>query len=140
MDWHFTRYFRHHFYFQLKMKTKLKYESYALISILIAVLGQLAMKWGMSSFSGIVTYDWTVLKHVLMNEYVIIGFICYVASMFVWLQALKGLPLSYAFPLQSIGTVIIFLFSWFLLKEDISPTRWTGFAIILIGLYFLTRK
>ena len=119
---------------------KLKHEIYALISIIIAVLGQVAMKWGMADFANIDSFSYNILTKVLLDGYVLIGFICYITAMFLWLKALKGLPLSYAFPLQSIGTVMIFLFSWLLLKEDISLTRWIGFFFLMTGLIFLTKK
>lgn len=122
------------------MTDKRKYELFALISIVIAVAGQLCMKWGMSGYCVIQVFDLNVIFSILTNAFVLIGFICFVVAMFIWLYALKGLPLSYAFPLQSISIVLIFIFSWLLLHENISVMRWVGFCFIFIGIIFLTGK
>lgn len=122
------------------MKERLKYEMLAIISIVIAVAGQLAMKWGMSNFSNTPIDNFYTILSILINPLVIAGFLCYIAAMFLWLFALKGLPLSYAYPLQSLSIVLIFLFSWLLLRENITTARWIGFGIILAGIGFLTSK
>ncbi len=122
------------------MKSIIKYEIVAVISIVIAVFGQLSMKWGLSQFSGTSPLDLNLISSNFLNLYVILGLLCYAIAMFIWLYALKGLPLSYAYPIQSIGIVLIFLFSWLWLKESISIARWTGLIIVLTGIYFLTSK
>jgi|GEM_PF-1153857 len=117
-----------------------KYDFIAIASIIIAVTGQLCMKWGLAGFADASLTNIGTIVAILFNLYVLIGFSCYILAGLLWLFALKGLPLSYAFPLQSIGLILIFLFSWVLLKEDISLSRWIGFAIMVSGIALLTSK
>jgi undecaprenyl phosphate-alpha-L-ara4N flippase subunit ArnE len=50
-----------------------------------------------------------------------------------WTLALQRLPVSMAFPLQSLGLVAIAVISRVFLRETISSRRWLAISMILAG-------
>ncbi|BFU96115.1 MAG: hypothetical protein NTNFB02_28370 [Nitrospira sp.] len=60
-----------------------------------------------------------------------------IAGFVSWLYVLRWVPLSIAFPLASVVHVLIPLGSWFFLGETMSPLRWCGIALIVIGIWYL---
>ena len=50
-----------------------------------------------------------------------------------WTLALQRLPVSMAFPLQSLGLVAIAIISRIFLRENISSRRWLAIGLILAG-------
>jgi drug/metabolite transporter (DMT)-like permease len=52
---------------------------------------------------------------------------------------LKHIPLSVAFPLSNVVHVLVPLSCWMFLGEQISPRRWCGIAILIIGLAIVAK-
>ena len=113
------------------------------ISIGLAVSGQLFMKLGMSNYQ---MGEMTLLNAVPMflkiifRPLVFTGFVFFLASSFFWLLALSKVPLSFAYPLVSISYVLILFFSGILFKEQVGPLRWLGAAVIIFGVYLISRS
>jgi drug/metabolite transporter (DMT)-like permease len=59
-----------------------------------------------------------------------------VSSLF-WLFILSKLPLSLAYPLVSMGYVLVVFFSWLLLREQVGIGRMVGVAVICCGVALL---
>jgi multidrug transporter EmrE-like cation transporter len=57
----------------------------------------------------------------------------YLLSFACWLYVLRRMPLSIAYGLISIVQVLVPLGAWFFLGETISPHRWLGIGLVLIG-------
>ena len=57
-----------------------------------------------------------------------------VLSFFAWMAAVRVLPLGIAFPLTNSVQVLVPLSCWWFLGEAISPGRWCGIALVIIGL------
>jgi undecaprenyl phosphate-alpha-L-ara4N flippase subunit ArnE len=60
-------------------------------------------------------------------------------SLLSWLYVLRYIPLSIAFPLSRVVDILVPLSGWFILGEHISPRRWCGIAMVVVGL-MLTAK
>jgi drug/metabolite transporter (DMT)-like permease len=54
-----------------------------------------------------------------------------------WTLALKYLDVSLAFPLSSLSLIMVVFLSRLWLKEKISPRRWIGVSLILLGTVFV---
>ncbi len=114
-----------------------------LISISIAVGGQILLKLGMNkigpvslnSFGGIGSLFINIFKSPL----VLIGLFCYGISAFLWLIVISAVDLSFAYPFIGLTYVLILFVSKFILKEDVNPIRWAGAAIITIGVIVISR-
>jgi len=61
------------------------------------------------------------------------GILSYIASMVSWLYVLRTVPLSIAFPLINVVHVLVPLGASIVLHEHVSPRRWTGITLILMG-------
>ena len=114
-----------------------------LVSIALAVSGQLFMKVGMSNYQmGEITLLNFIPQflRIMFRPLVFIGFVFFLISSFFWLLALSKVPLSFAYPMVSISYVLILFFSWLIFRENVGPIRWLGAAIIIFGVYLISRS
>ena len=115
-------------------------------SIVLSSSAQLFMKAGMvllskasigSSWMEVITGD-----SVEAATWVVSGLLCYAFSLFFWMYAISRLELSFAYPMLSLSYVLVYLVAsyWPLLGEQISPIRGAGIAIIIYGVYLISRS
>ena len=62
-----------------------------------------------------------------------------VVDLIIWLYILRYIPLSIAFPLSRVVDVLVPISCWLILKEAISPLRWGGIALVIVGLVIVAR-
>ena len=67
------------------------------------------------------------------------GFILYGLSAVCWLWVLSRAQLSFAYPLLSLSFPIVVALSAVYFTEIISPMRWIGVGVIVIGVSLLAR-
>jgi drug/metabolite transporter (DMT)-like permease len=112
------------------------------ISVLMVDFGQLLLKNGLNQIGsfdfGIGLLNLAFL--IISNPYVIFGLILLVGSSVTWLLALSKTELSYAYPILSLGYVVVTVLSFMYLGETISPLRWIGLAVIVGGVYLLSKS
>jgi multidrug transporter EmrE-like cation transporter len=68
------------------------------------------------------------------------GMICYGASLCVWLAALAKAPVSTAYPMLSLGYVVVAVVSVGWLGESLTPVKMAGIALICLGVVLVTRS
>ena len=68
------------------------------------------------------------------------GMICYGASLCVWVAALSKAPVSTAYPMLSLGYVVVAIASVAWLGESMTPVKVVGIALICLGVVLLTRS
>lgn len=73
----------------------------------------------------------------MLNGWVILGVVMYIASLSLWLAALPKLPLHVAYGLSSCVHLLVPLASWLLLHELIPVGRMLGMLFILGGIVLL---
>ncbi|MBC2425350.1 SMR family transporter, partial [Clostridium beijerinckii] len=66
--------------------------------------------------------------------------ISYGLSFLLWIKVLSKVELSYAYPMVSLGYVLVMLFSYFIFKENITPLRILGIAFIILGVILVARS
>ncbi len=112
------------------------------VSIGLAVAGQLVMKSGMRSvvaksgdlqLKDIAHPVSMVLRIARDGPLAIVGIILYAISAVFWLIVLSRVDLSVAYPLVAVGYVIVVLYSWLVFKEDVRWFSWIGLLLIVIG-------
>jgi drug/metabolite transporter (DMT)-like permease len=116
---------------------------YILISVLGGAVGQILLKSGMNNIGEITLSLNTIFKvifRMLTNPYVFVGLFIYVFSVIFWLAALSRVDLSYAYPFASMSYVIMFLASWLLLHENITPMRIIGTLVVGLGVFLISRS
>jgi multidrug transporter EmrE-like cation transporter len=115
------------------------------ISVLIAILGQVCMKYGISRAGlvarlGEISSVYAYFASAFTNPFVLAGFFLYGLSSLFWLIVLGRIDLSYAYPLVSMGYVFAVFFSWALFKEHVSALRLAGLVVICVGVTLLSRS
>jgi multidrug transporter EmrE-like cation transporter len=68
------------------------------------------------------------------------GMVCYAASVCVWLAALSKAPVSTAYPMLSLGYVVVAAVSVTWLGESMGPTKVLGIALICAGVILVSRS
>jgi len=108
----------------------LKAYSLLLVAVVLAVVGQLLLKHGMSRRPDFRLRDIVELIH----DYSICGgFCCYGFAMLLYFKVLAKLDLSLAYPTLSLAYVLVIIMSRVVFKESVSPVHWLAVLIICIG-------
>jgi len=118
-------------------------EFFILVSILLGAAGQIFLKKGMS-FLGPLNLELSnflsTLILILKQPFVLSGIFLYAISTIFWLLALSRVELSYAYPMISIGYVLILIFSWFFLGERFTMMRVFGVLLICAGVFLVLKS
>lgn len=69
-----------------------------------------------------------------------IGMVCYGGSLCVWLAALSKAPVSVAYPMLSIGYIVVAAASVIWLGETLSPAKLLGILLICGGVILVSRS
>lgn len=112
------------------------------ISIFLAALGQISMKFGLNRLGGLtLSRENFILLFfaIFLNPLIVLALAIYGVSAFLWSVGLSRVPLSTAYPLVSLSYVGIFLFSWLFFHENISGLKILGLALICLGVFLLSK-
>ena len=107
-----------------------------LISVLLGVLGQIGFKYGAVRIPD----TGTLIEKAITAWPIGIGIMFYAVSTILWIYILRYVELSYAYPMLSLGYVLIFIASYFLFNEPISSLRVMGLICIIIGIILVSRS
>lgn len=114
-----------------------------LLSIFLNSAAQILVKYGARG----IQFDFSSWNHfittmigIIKNLPVMSGLVLYGLSFLVWVKVLSQVDMSYAYPMVSIGYIIIMLFSYLLFKENITIVRLIGVFFIIIGVIFVARS
>jgi multidrug transporter EmrE-like cation transporter len=114
-----------------------------LIGVLLNAGAQLLLKAGVAPL-GELSVGWSTLLpttgRVLMQWPIIVGLACYVVSVGVWIVGLSRVEVSIAYPMLSLGYVVNAMAAWWLFGEALGPMRWAGMALILAGVFVMSRS
>jgi len=111
-----------------------------IIGIIFAAFGQVSWKLGMNQAGQLAALNFTTLSTVLLNPYVLLGFVMYALSTIFWLIALSKKELSFVYPFISLTYVLVLMLSSLVLKEDIGLNKIAGTLAIIIGLIIISRS
>ena len=118
------------------MKNFLYYFKIVLPSILILIVGQISSKHGMS-ISG---NGNTLFSIPLFLFFLAFGYMCLFVRGIVWINILKKIDLSIAYPITSISIVFVMVFSHFLFNETLTVNKIIGSVFIISGSIIITLK
>lgn len=116
---------------------------YVLTSVLLNVGGQLCIKQG-ALLKGPLDFRpnkllW-IVSHLLSSPYIILGFLLYTISALFWIIALTRVDLSYAYPLLSLGYILIMFLSHWFFQEHLNTLRILGTFTVVLGLCLIFRS
>lgn len=102
-------------------------------------VGQLFLKTGLTMRA----VDFFQLSSILLaatNPYILIGLALVGGSSIFWLNALSKTDLSLAYPMLSLGFVIVSVASYFLFNEQLTLLRMVGIGVISSGVFLMARS
>ena len=102
------------------------------MSILLGACAQVFLRRGVAGFEG--SYF-----QLLRSVWVWAWGLCFVLATALWMMAISAMQVSYAFPLLSIGYVIVAVLSMVFLKERIPAYRWAAIVVIALGVAIIFR-
>ena len=104
------------------------------ISVTCVTIYELLLKRGAAETAHLSSsWSWTGLSG-LGSIYVWIAIAFVILSLITWLNVLRYIPLSIAFPISQAVHVLVPLGSWLILGENIVTLRWIGIAFVSLGL------
>ncbi|MBI9102478.1 MAG: EamA family transporter [Spirochaetales bacterium] len=104
-----------------------------LCTVSFTVTGQILMKKGININPNL------NIKSFFTSPHLLLGGLCYVSGFVIWLNVLKVLPLSIAYPSSSISFILIILASSIFLGEAISLFKIIGVLCICTGVFFIAK-
>jgi multidrug transporter EmrE-like cation transporter len=112
-----------------------------IVCVLFGVCGQLLLKQGMSAEGDEIDELREVLPRLaraFLDPLVLSGFLLYGISAALWLVVLTRADLSYAYPLLSMGYILVVILSRVLFREAVTPARFLGTLVICLGVYLIS--
>lgn len=112
-----------------------------LLSVALGACGQFLFRVGMKGYGVVNTGG--VFKNLLgivLTPAIFCGFLLFGLSSIIWLSVISKNQLSYAYPMVSVGYMITFLLSYFVLHESFGLFRIIGGALIILGVLFIAKS
>ncbi|MEK6993829.1 EamA family transporter [Paenibacillus sp. FSL K6-1566] len=113
--------------------------SYFLLGLNIIMLsgGQILFKVGLERMGGVnLSQSWKAI----FNPIVFTGLLLYVIATLIWFVVLSRIPLSIAYPAQSIAYILGIFAAIYIFSEPVSLMKWIGASLILLGVIFIATK
>ena len=109
------------------------------LNIIGVVIYELLLKAGATaSADPALRWSWLGVN-ALSSPLTWLAIVVIIVDLVIWLYILKFIPLSIAFPLSRTVDVLVPISCWLILKEMISPLRWCGIALVIIGLIIVAK-
>ncbi len=111
------------------------------ISVTLGVCGQLLFKHTMMRVGAVdFSHLSTAIPAVASSPFLWLGLCCYGISTVVWLMILSRVHLTYAYPLLSVGYILVVALSYFIFKEPVTWLRFGGVLVIVAGVIMVTHN
>jgi multidrug transporter EmrE-like cation transporter len=108
-----------------------------IVSVLLGAAGQVMMKWGVGSWKP--AGDGLAWSNLMTSWPIAAGLASYGLSSMFWLLTLRKLPLSTAYPMVSLGYILVMVLGFYLFQESLSMQKWFGAAFISLGVLLIAR-
>ncbi|WP_211654974.1 EamA family transporter [Planococcus alpniumensis] len=107
-----------------------------LLNTMILVSGQFLWKFGMTGKEDSFTSVGAIIK-LMLSPYIVTGLTMYGFATVLWLFILTRVPLSVAYPIQSLAYVFAVFGAYFIFNEPLSMMKILGVLMIMIGVSFI---
>jgi len=103
----------------------------------LGALGHVVLAKGMKLVGAAATGS--ALQRTLSNPWVLLGVALQAAFFFMYMALLSREDVSKILPLTTISYVVVGLLAQFVLAEAVTPLRWTGIGLIVLGVLLVGR-
>lgn len=110
---------------------------YIAFTILFTVYGQLVLKWQVSQAGALPAGNGAKLFFLfglLLNPWVVSGFIAAFLASLCWMAAMTKFNLSHAYPFMGLTFVLVLIGSGLFFGEALTPLKIAGTALIVLGI------
>jgi len=109
------------------------------LNIIGVVIYELLLKAGASATANSAGDGSWIGITALTSPLTWLAIVIIIVDLVIWLYILRYIPLSIAFPLSRAVDVLVPISCWLILKEAISPLRWGGIALVIVGLIIVAK-
>jgi drug/metabolite transporter (DMT)-like permease len=109
------------------------------LNIIGVVVYELLLKAGASATADPSKHWSWIGVNALASPLTLLAIAVIIVDLVIWLYILRYIPLSIAFPLSRTVDVLVPISCWLILKEAISPLRWCGIALVIVGLIVVAK-
>lgn len=120
----------------------MKYFALLLAAVSMSVTGELLLKHGMNQVGVLSLHPDNIMSGLwrsFTSPFVLLGFASVFGGSIFWLSIISRVQLSYAYPMLSLGYVLVVIASWIFLNEQFHPMRLVGVLVICIGVVIVSR-
>jgi drug/metabolite transporter (DMT)-like permease len=107
-----------------------------LVNTLTLVSGQFLWKFGLESNKNPFQSFYSLIS-LFLSPYVLSGLFLYGLATILWLFILTRVPLSVAYPIQSLAYILAIVGAYFVFGESITLYKVLGCIFIMIGVSFI---
>lgn len=111
------------------------------LTILLTVYGQLVLKWQVSKRpeATLAGMNPEAIVSLLLNPWVISGFVAAFGASLCWMAAISKLPLSKAYPFMALSFPTVGALAVWIFGEQFGTNKIIGTALIILGVIVLAR-
>ncbi len=109
------------------------------LSVTMTTLGQIFQKLGATRIKDEMSAGKSVVA-AAANIHIFLGIGALGLGAFLWLMVLSRIELSLAYPMMSLGYVLVTIASKYFFKEKIPMHRYIGIATIILGIVLISRS
>lgn len=124
------------------MNFPLKTMPLILFAVFLNTVAQLSLKAGMNRI-GFFNFSWANIApisfQVASNPFILLGLICYIFAVVVWLLVLSRSEVSIAYPMISMAYILNAIGAYYIFNEELSMIRMVGIGIIIVGVCLIAR-
>ena len=123
--------------------TQISYIPLILSGVFLNAVAQLALKQGAGRLGDISFSLQNIVPigmQVIFNPWIFFGLFLYGVSVILWILALSRVEVSFAYPLLSVGYIVVAVAGYFLFNEPLSGYKILGIGFIIIGVILLSKS
>lgn len=121
----------------------MKYYALLIVAICMSVTGELLLKHGMNSVGVLSLHPDNIVSGLwrsFTSPFVLLGFAAVFCGSIFWLSVISRADLSFAYPMLSLGYIVVVIASWVFLNEQLNPARLIGVLVISVGVVIISRS
>ena len=80
-----------------------------------------------------------MVGRVVSNPWVLLGVVLQACFFFMYLTLLSRADVSKILPMTAFDYIVVALLAQLLLAEPVTPARWTGIGLIVLGVFMVSR-
>lgn len=110
------------------------------VSVFLNAIAQIFIKAATNSLGSL--YTGNIIESIIrvaFSPFITLGLFSYVLSVGIWIVALSKTQVSIAYPMLSMGYIIVLFISWYFFKEAITLYKVIGIFLIILGIIFISK-